>query len=234
MRYKYVFFDIDDTLVDFIKSFEEAAKKVLELGGHAISKEYTDEYFRNNDDMWFGLNLHHVEDPYILENYHRLYRQYLFDANVHSKETMNLNGTPTELMECFKKELGKCAITAPYAVEVCQTLSANHVLCIATNGLTDVQPGKLTQFNEYLDKIFISEAVGFIKPQKEYFDYILKELDATPDECIMVGDSLPNDIDGANLSGIASCYYNPEHKINDSGIIPTYEIDDFRQLLEIV
>ena len=50
----------------------------------------------------------------------------------------------------------------------------------------------------------------------------------------MVGDSLHNDIGGANSAGIASCYYNPLGKINNTDIIPTYEIRDFNELLEIV
>ncbi len=231
MSYKYILFDIDSTLVSFDKSFAGAARRVLELGGHEVNDEYIQEYYRYNDEMWYSLDLNHVERQYILDNYHRLYVEYLTEANRHAKERMGLKGSVEELTQCFKTQLGANAVPNPNAISVVRRLSSSHSICIATNGLTDVQPGKLTAFNQFLDKIYISQAMNCIKPQEEYFAYITRDLGAAPSECLMVGDSLANDIDGANRYGIASCYYNPEGLANNSKIKATYEIKDFNELL---
>lgn len=48
-----------------------------------------------------------------------------------------------------------------------------------------------------------------MKPYPEYFKYITGYFNCQPEECLMIGDSLVNDIGGAGNSGIDSCYYNP-------------------------
>ena len=234
MKYRYILFDIDGTLINFPESFRKAAEHVLTRAGVAATKENIDTYFRYNDDMWFGLNMGNVESEYILNNYHPLYEEYIYQAAVKSKEGLNMQGTADELALAFKKAIGEYAVPHPNSVEVCKELCKEHVLCIATNGLNSVQPGKITAYKDCFEHIFISEALGCIKPTPKYFNKILKMLNADASECIMVGDSLPNDIDGANKSGIASCYYNPLELENNSGIIPTYEIRDFNELFEIV
>lgn len=240
MRYKYILFDIDNTLINFYESFCEAAKHVLTLGGHEITSNAVEEFFNCNDNTWFGFDLHHVERAEIRHDYHELYHRYLYDSIASSQVQMGLKGDAYSLLDCFIRELGACAVPTPNSVDVCRILSADHTLCIATNGLNDVQSGKITAFIPYMSHIYISESVGRIKPEPEYFDYIIQDLGCDRSECLMVGDSLPNDIAGANGAGIASCHYAiPRHGTSpnydpDMQVEPTYRITDFRELLEIV
>lgn len=234
MNYSYILFDVDNTLIDFKASFMNAAKKVLALGGHSTDDASAEAYFEFNDDTWFGFELDRIDSEYICKNYHRLYHKYLLTSNERAARQMHLKASPQELTDCFVRELGALAVPNPNAIEICRLLSKTHTICVATNGLVHVQPGKLTKFEGMFRHVFISEAMDCIKPEKEYFRYILNKLGCDSSECLMVGDSLPNDIGGANSSGIASCYYNPSGLINTTGIIPTYEIKDFNELLKIV
>ncbi|MGN0379959.1 MAG: HAD family hydrolase [Butyrivibrio sp.] len=243
MPYHHILFDIDNTLTDFPKSFAAAAKKVLTLGGHADDNESAAEYFRYNDESWFGFELDHIERADIRRDYHKLYNRYLYESTAKAKKEMNLLGSVEELQACFEKNLGALSVPSPHAVEVCRKLSENHTLSIATNGLSRVQPLKLTAFMPYISHVYVSEDVGRIKPEREYFEYILNDLGCEASDCIMVGDSLPNDIGGANGAGIASCYYNPAGKTADydkpdraTGLdtTPKYMIKDFNELLRIL
>ena len=63
-------------------------------------------------------------------------------------------------------------------------------------------------------KFFISEEIGSKKPDKEFFDIILKEIDVeNKDGVLMIGDTLTSDILGANNAGIDSCLVDI-HKIS--------------------
>lgn len=234
MNYKYILLDIDGTLIDFDKSFKAASRKILELDKTPATDENIDTYFRINDDAWFGLDMENVNNPHIIRNYHSLYRQYIINAAVNSKKIMQLNSTPEELASWYEFQWAACSIPNRNALETCRLLSKDFTLCIATNGLTAIQLNKLTQFNDYITHYFVSEDIGYIKPEHEYFEYILSTLGAKPEECLMIGDSLYNDIAGANGACIASCYYNPTGKTNNQGVIPTYEIGDFNELLKII
>ncbi len=46
--------------------------------------------------------------------------------------------------------------------------------------------------DNYADKIYTSFEVGFVKPQKEFFEFALKDIGTSPDECIFVDDGESN------------------------------------------
>ena len=50
----------------------------------------------------------------------------------------------------------------------------------------------------------------------------------------MIGDSISSDIRGANNYGLPCCWYNPNHTPRPDGLRIDYEIDDLRQLYDIV
>ena len=51
---------------------------------------------------------------------------------------------------------------------------------------------------------------------------------------LMIGDSLSADIQGGNNAGIDTIWYNPHHLVNKSLAQPTYEVDSYQALLELL
>ena len=87
----------------------------------------------------------------------------------------------------------------------------------------------------YISDAFISEEAGASKPSAEYFDYVFSRIpDAAREDCLLVGDSVSSDIQGANNYGLACCWYNPNGLAAPDGLRIDYEIQDLRQLLSIV
>lgn len=234
MRYKYIFFDIDDTLIDFHQSYDRGAAAVLRLGKCEVNEDNLAKYFECGDKMWYELELNQIWREEIRKSYHTLYVEYLYKSVERAQYELALEGDTDKLYDCFIREFGAGTVNNPHIEEVLTELGGQHHLYVATNGLMRLQPLKLHELGRYFEKVYISEAVGFIKPEKEYFEKILNDVGATPSECLMIGDSLPNDIAGALNAGIAACYYNPEGREWDTKITPTYVIKDFRELLEIV
>lgn len=232
MKYRHIFFDIDDTLIDFRKSFHKAALRTIEYGGGVATDEAAEKFFKYNDERWYGLRLNQIEDMQIRTDYHRLYGLYLWEAIDEARKGLGLKGDSDALLVFFLKAFGECATLNPNVVETLEKLRKECKVYVASNGLNCLQPGKLHEIEQLFDKVYISENVRHIKPEKEFFDYVLTDLGCEASECLMVGDSLPNDIAGANNAGIDSCFFNPRHR-ECGEIKPTYMIEDFAQLIKI-
>jgi putative hydrolase of the HAD superfamily len=57
------------------------------------------------------------------------------------------------------------------------------------------------QLYSLFDKIFISSLMGIAKPGKEFFEYVLSDLDLNAEDVVMIDDNIAN-IVGARLAGI--------------------------------
>ena len=229
MKYKYILFDIDDTLIEFERSFKNGAAKVLEMGGAKITPDALTLFKKLNDDEWFGSGMDEIHNPYIHDNYHMLYHRYVDNSLMAAVREFNLQGNFDDLMKCFNRSLGTEAHINPNAVTVLEKLHKDHILCIATNGLIRIQPYKADNFKEYISKVFVSEAMNHMKPEKEYFDYVIENIpEKDRSKMLVVGDSLSSDILGGINSNIDTCWFNPNHKTTDYKI--TYEIKKLSEL----
>ena len=103
-----------------------------------------------------------------------------------------------------------------------------------------VQDGRIKSSGiaKYFDGIFISEKIGFNKPDKEFFDVCFSKIpDFSEKETVIVGDSLTSDIAGGKNVGIITIWFNGGHNINDGDIVPDYEIfslSDVQSIIESV
>ena len=123
------------------------------------------------------------------------------------------------------------------AEEILRSLCEKYRLYIVTNGSISVQKGRIESagLKNYVQDIFISEALGYNKPRKEYFDLCF---DRIPNFCkentIMVGDSLSADIQGGKNAGLLTVWFNPENTVNDSSVAPDYEISELTELKSVI
>ena len=98
-------------------------------------------------------------------------------------------------------------------VTVLEELQAYHV-GIITNGAhddhTDSQLSKVRHLGltERIQSLTISGEIGVRKPNLEIFKVACERADVLPEEAIFVGDSVQNDIVGANRAGITSVLIN--------------------------
>ena len=89
------------------------------------------------------------------------------------------------------------------------------------------------KLSNYFDAVVAFEDTNEPKPSKMPFEAALKKLRLKPSECLMVGDWPERDIKGAKKLGMKTCfarYGNPKVKKSYAD----YEITDIRMVLEIV
>lgn len=225
--YKHLLFDADNTLLDFNKGERCALMEVLTDSPLKFDDEVYEIYHKINDDLWKKLERGLIERERL-----RVYRfELLF-------ERYGVDGTEfcKTVDERFLSAMSHQAFVIDGVYEVLEKLKCKYDLYLVTNASIAVQPKRLakTDFDKYFKKYYISEAIGFNKPQKEFFDAVINDIgDHNRENYLVIGDSLTSDIKGAINSDIDSCYCNFEHK-ESSDIQPTFTIGNIRELLEIL
>ena len=89
------------------------------------------------------------------------------------------------------------------------------------------------KINHYFDLVVTFDDTYEFKPSNKPFMVVFEKLKLNPNECLMIGDWPERDIKGAKALGMLTCfakYGNPEATAEDAD----YEINDIKELLEIV
>lgn len=80
------------------------------------------------------------------------------------------------------------------------------------------------------DSCVVSVEAGYLKPHPAIFELALAELELNPSEALMVGNSLLEDIGGAQALGIRAAW---KRSVPDAeGVTPDFTFDDVAELLE--
>ena len=69
-----------------------------------------------------------------------------------------------------------------------------------------------SEIRPYIKDIFISEEIGYQKPEQEFFSFVFEHIpDFQKEKALIIGDTLSSDIEGANRVGVKSCWFNPKN-----------------------
>ena len=136
--------------------------------------------------------------------------------------------------ETFNREFCAPAHFIEGARETVEKLSKKYRICVATNGLAEMQYGRLAPFEPFLFRVFVSEEMNAIKPSGEYFNYLLKALGAKAQECLMIGDSVSSDMAGASAAGMDRVWFNRSRSALPRGVSVTAEIHKIAELVPLL
>jgi putative hydrolase of the HAD superfamily len=105
---------------------------------------------------------------------------------------------------------------------------------LITNGFESVQFKKIKNSGiaDYFIEVITSEASNSLKPQKEIFEYALKNAKASVDESIMIGDNESADIQGGINMGMDTIFVN--HIQVEPTVPATYTITHLKELETIL
>ena len=111
------------------------------------------------------------------------------------------------------------------------------MLAIITNGPKSQQYSRLenAKISEYFSYIFVSEEIGYNKPNIKFFEYMFEKIEEKDkNKMLVLGDSLTSDIQGGINAGIDTCWCNWKKKENKTTIKPNYEINKLEELLSML
>jgi len=124
----------------------------------------------------------------------------------------------------------------PGARELMTELASTHRLALLTNGAPDLQREKIAAsgLGSFFHAIAVSGEHGIGKPKPEIFHRLLGELGVTPEESVMVGNSLERDIAGARNAGIRSIWIRVPGSEEQADVTPDYTITSLAEIPAIL
>lgn len=202
MNIQFIYFDLDDTLLDHTKAQTKSLAEVYEkfrFDKYLSLADFDQNYHQINKALWIQYGNHEI-----------------------SKEQLKKRR--------FKHTLEKCAIQADWrsvsnfymhryqqnwrwifgAQELIRVLSNRMPIGFLTNGFRNVQKKKYTAFNldQYSKTFVISEEVGIMKPQPGIFDHATELTGCQAHEILYIGDSLISDVKGGVEYGWNVVWHN--------------------------
>ena len=228
LKYKYLLFDLDHTLLDFDAAEDIALSQLLkEEEGVVDIQAYKDYYVPMNKALWKDLEQKKITKAELINTrFAKLFAHFGIEKD------------GAYLAERYQFFLSKQGQTFPGVEDLLKKLiSKGYELYAATNGITYIQTGRLEQSGiaPFFKEIFISEQLHTQKPDAEFYEKIGARIpNFDKNQTLMIGDSLSADIQGGNNAGIDTIWYNPHHLENKTQAQPTYEVDSYQALLEIL
>lgn len=202
-----IFFDLDHTLWDFEKNSEQTFDKIFkEERLPLVLEEFIPVYSPINHECWRlyrnnSIGHEELRNLRLVRTFEALnfdYSQAQLDA-VNEKYITYLS-TFTELFEG--------------TFSLLDALSRRYELHIITNGFESVQHHKIKNSGlaPYFKEVITAERAGYKKPSPHIFNYALAQTGKKPKECLMIGDSLEADVQGALAVGMQAIHFNSHHE----------------------
>ena len=225
MEYTSLFLDLDNTLLDFYKAEEMAIKSVLCMYSLPCDDKTVKLYSDINRSYWEQFERGEIPKEAIFEGRFKTLLSVLGVERDYSAIAKNYG---IKLSEGYYKMDG--------ADDILTYLKGKgYKLYATTNGFKFTQDNRIKHsgLDVYFDKIFISEEAGYQKPDKEYFDYCIDNIEEKDrSKILIVGDSQSSDILGGINAGIDTCWFNVDFKT--AKYKSRFEISDLYELKNIL
>ncbi|MBO8161578.1 MAG: noncanonical pyrimidine nucleotidase, YjjG family [Thermosipho sp. (in: Bacteria)] len=207
MKYKMIYFDLDNTILDFNKAEKYALKKIFEH----LNLEFEDKYisiYKPINEKWWKLfsERKFPKEVITIERFREFFKE--LKIELEDYETIS---------KLYLKNLSNAAFFIEGAEELLHNLkSKGFRMAIITNGVEFVQQNrfKLGKLDRFFEFILTSEKVGKPKPEPDIFFFAEKISKVSLSNSIYIGDNIETDYEGAKRANIDFILFDPEDKFN--------------------
>jgi len=224
---KYLIFDLDDTLFDYRKAAKEAMSEVYKKTSskHNVELQRLEE---NYNEILKEIDVHGFQDGRKSTDYRReRFERLLASFNIMDNELVEM------LLNTYHENLVKSIVLFSETKDVLEKLSSRYVLILATQGPSDAQNLSIDMLGirKYFTRIFISGEIGGKKGDGSMFNRVIDDLKARPEEAIVIGDSIKNDVLGAKIASMDAIWVNRRNEINSLNVT---EVKDLNGLVDVL
>lgn len=226
--YKFLLFDLDDTILDFKSAETHAFSSLLEHHGIQATPQRIDRYSAINQALWLQLERKEVKLTDVLHGRFELFfREIGIQVDGEEEETL------------FRFHLNQHAQLIPDSRQLLAGWHSTYKVYAVSNGVLQTQMLrlKLAQIDHLFHGLFISETVGVNKPDPAFFRHVADSIpDFRADQAIIIGDSLSSDIRGGSRAGITTCWFNRFDLPNptEPDLVPDHVIHNLSELDHIL
>ncbi len=226
-----VFFDLDNTILDFNKAERIALTRTLEELGMVSTAEICTRYSVINMEQWRLLEKGVITRSEVkLRRFRRLF------------EELGVDVAPEEAAAKYESFLGIGHYFIEGAQELLKELFGTYRMYLVTNGTASVQKRRIASagLSGYFEDIFISEEIGFHKPDVRYFESCFSKIPSfSRGKAVIVGDSLTSDIQGGINAGIRTIWFHPQGGVSagesvEKSIVPDRELYSLSKLPKLL
>lgn len=214
---KRVIFDIDNTLIPWKEEYYQEIKKAL-------------------DD----LNIEHTEKDYYeikkaFSEYENIYYKFDRKLMIEYINKYTKKNYPEKFIYKITERWANCVPDKidDNIIRMLEYLQNKYEMVILTDWYGDQQEKRLEKLGilKYFSVLYSAEKTKR-KPFKEAFIQAIGN--NKPEECIMIGDNLERDIQGALNAGLQAIWYNPNNKTETAKGVKYYTISKLEELLNII
>ena len=206
MKYKAIFIDIDDTLLDYIpccrEAFDSALDAIADTSSPGTDEEQLFQLFFSISGRLFSEAKHGLHT--IAEV-----------MDLYPKEFIAAIGYPESAVDPFKHAFraawGDTHTLVPEAKEMLDALQAKgYRLFAASNSFGHLQRNRLERAGilNYFEDTYISMDIGYDKPDIRFYQEALQRCGLQANEVLMIGDSMTTDVLGAQAAGMDALFFD--------------------------
>ncbi|MDE6555541.1 MAG: YjjG family noncanonical pyrimidine nucleotidase [Duncaniella sp.] len=220
-RRKWIWFDLDDTLIDFHTNSRLAHKLLFdeqEGFGHIFHdvSDWLNAYEDHNLLLW-----KRYAEGEITQEFLRMDR---FFTPLMTRWTRSREELETLCRYLDTHYLDLLAAQKTVIADAKETLeemrNMGYSIGVLSNGFTSVQHRKIESagLKSLIDCVVLSDDIGVTKPDPRLYLYAMSVVnDLDPRNHVMVGDNFSTDIRGAVAAGWGNVWFNPKGKSADLG-----------------
>lgn len=227
MKPKFVFFDLDNTLLDHNTAEAGAHTDIYESMPELqlVSKEeWLSTYKSINHNLWLQYQEGEIDRH---ELHHRRFHNSMIQLELPADRSEEIG---TNYMEFYRNHWG----WVEGAKAALEKVNKRYPIGIVTNGFLETQQKKIEKMGleQFTDLFVITEEIGVMKPHHKVFDVATERAGVDRESILYVGDSYSSDIIGGRNAGWTTAWFTALNGEIEEGQTADFIFDDFDKLLK--
>jgi putative hydrolase of the HAD superfamily len=201
---EFVYFDLDDTLLDHqhaeSKALADVRDRYLTIFGTLSVDELQEQYHAINAPLWRRYADGEIDKETV--------KRQRFEQLLKAVGAPQAN--PALVGRYYMQRYAAHWRFIPGAKEAYEAVAEQVPVGVLTNGFAEVQAQKFDTFptlRERAEAVVVSEKTGALKPNPTVFEHATDEAGVAPGEVLYVGDSYRSDVKGAQNVGWRVAWY---------------------------
>lgn len=226
MKPEFIYFDLDNTLIDH-SAAEAEAHQIIHSQFPELNEVPAEDWLKAykviNHQLWLSYQRGDIDR-------HELQRT-RFKKSMDQLEIPS--GRSDEIGAEYMEVYRTCWSWVDGAEDALAKVAQKFPVGFITNGFLETQQKKIEYLNlgRFSDLFIISEEVGVMKPHPKVFDVATEKSSTVRERIFYVGDSYSSDIIGGRNAGWKTAWYTAFVEQVETGQEADFQFDQFSELI---